>query len=238
MIYDQKVKIRCNPKNKKHYLEKGYDVPKTGEYFFVSVHDLLPSTSELVKCKCDICGRDFYRKFCYLREIHACSDECVQELRERTIFNKYKCKNIGQSKELNVHKKEKLANTKYEKNLVKTSKNQKHLCELFHGILNYPIGDYNVDIALINEQIVIEYDGKGHFEWIKDEIKELNRENYIVNKGFKLIRIESRSDILLNDSDMIKLVNFAKYLNKKKVYINLEDKRIAYYDSYSFEEIL
>ena len=91
---------------------------------------------------------------------------------------------------------------------------------------------------MINEQIVIEYDGKGHFEWVKDEIKELNRENYIVNKGFKLIRIESRSDILLNDSDIIKLVNFAKHLNKKKVYINLENKRITYYDSYSFEEIL
>ena len=39
--------------------------------------------------------------------------------------------------------------------------NIEELCNILHGILNYPIGKYFADI-LLQDNIVVEYDGSGH----------------------------------------------------------------------------
>jgi len=119
----------------------------------------------------------------------------------------------------------KCRNTLYENGSVATSKNQKHLCNLFNGILNYPLDWYNLDIFLKEHNIVCEYTGGGHDLSVKFGTvnqcefnkKEIIRSKHIQKNGYKLITIICKNDKLLNDNEMIILKNYAiEYLIKNK----------------------
>lgn len=75
----------------------------------------------------------------------------------------------------------------------KTSTQQLKIAHMINGTINYIIGRYRVDVALVNHKIVIEYDswfwhGHPHYD-------EESRLNSIVNDGWKLIIIKSNFKI-------------------------------------------
>ena len=51
------VKMKWNPKNKKHFESLGYTYTKTGDEFEVKVEDLPKNSKAKVECSCDCCGK-------------------------------------------------------------------------------------------------------------------------------------------------------------------------------------
>jgi very-short-patch-repair endonuclease len=74
---------------------------------------------------------------------------------------------------------------------VRVSKNQREIAELLKGKLNYPVGRYKIDIALLNidNPVAIEYDS-----WFWHALKEKSdtkRDNYLISHGWKVLRVKS-----------------------------------------------
>lgn len=98
---------------------------------------------------------------------------------------------------------------------VPCSKQQKHIAELIHGQINVPINKYVLDI--LKENINIEYDGGGHRLNVKfgkltnEEFDELQnkRDNFLIDNGFKIIRIVCTNDKIPSDDIIIEQLNKA-----------------------------
>lgn len=96
---------------------------------------------------------------------------------------------------------------------VYTSKQQKYLCELYDGILNFPIGKYSADIFIESISMCIEYNGSGHALSVKMgketiehfEMKENERDAFIINSGYKILKLVSTTDILPNESKLLEI---------------------------------
>jgi len=107
--------------------------------------------------------------------------------------------------------------------LTRGSKQQAYLANLFGGVQNIWIVRYPVDIFLRDENIVIEYDGKGH--WVKvysgemtmeEKIrKDLIRDKVLQKAGFKVIRIDSKEDLLPPDDVLLEELGKAKEYFRK-----------------------
>jgi very-short-patch-repair endonuclease len=106
---------------------------------------------------------------------------------------------------------------------VPCSAQQRYIYDLVGGKLNYNIGRYVVDIALPDNNICIEYNGGGHrlsvlFGTMTNsefDSREFKRKEYIKNKGWKIIIIESPTDNMPIDLDIMFLIDTAVlYLNK------------------------
>lgn len=128
--------------------------------------------------------------------------------------------------------KSKVRNSLYENSTCPSSKGQRHLCELYDGILNYPMGWYNLDIYLPFCDIYIEYQGSGHKlnlkrgkiteeEFIK---KEIIRYNYLKKQELKMIEFINISDKLPSDEIMLSLLDYClKYFEEsKRNYISID----------------
>lgn len=101
--------------------------------------------------------------------------------------------------------------------LVKTSKPQKYLAKLLGGELNKQIGNIFADILIGN--IVIEYDGSGHWAasyyeeaTTKEDIdkKDFKRDKWLQSQGYKVIRIVSEKDYLPSDESILRIIKNAK----------------------------
>lgn len=98
------------------------------------------------------------------------------------------------------------------------SKQQKHICKLFNGELNYPINKYMLDIAFPSDMVYIEYNGGGHYAFAQNNgltLKEIEQRDikryYMLKKhGWKIIKIISKKDKMLQDNKFISLINEAK----------------------------
>lgn len=110
-----------------------------------------------------------------------------------------------------------------------TSKQQLHICKLFFGELNYPIGIYHIDIMLPNN-ICCEYDGSGHSLCVKlkkmtlDEFehKEEKRVKFLTDNNYKIFKLISTTDILPSDDILLSI--------KRRALQILEDDRYTYYE--------
>lgn len=130
----------------------------------------------------------------------------------------------------------KTLNTMYNNNTGACSRQQRYLQCLLNGKLNYPVDKCMLDIAFPNEMIYIEYDGSGHdlsvrLGMSKDDfkIKELKRKQFLQNKGWKLIRIISKNDLLPQDQQILSIIKECKdYLNENHswIEINIDEKYI------------
>lgn len=118
--------------------------------------------------------------------------------------------------------KKKMSEALYKNGSQKASKQQLYLHNIYGGELNYPIEYYDVDICLLDEKIVVEYDGSGHNLNVKlgkitekeFNQRELVRYNVIKRKGYKQIRIISAKDRLPSDEVLLQLLLIAKnYFN-------------------------
>ena len=84
--------------------------------------------------------------------------------------------------------------------------------------MNFPISRFSADICFVNEKLDIEVDFGGHNLSVKlgqltqEEFdrKELIRDKVIKSKGYKIIRIKSKSDLLPSDSILLQMLNDAR----------------------------
>ena len=117
------------------------------------------------------------------------------------------------------------------------SRAQKYIHFLIGGTLNKRICNSLVDICFEEEKTAIEYDGGGHFlgELIvnKDRsiskealLKEKNREDSIVNKGYKVIRFIATKDRIPSDEVILNLIEEFKNSDFKVVRIDFEEGTI------------
>jgi hypothetical protein len=118
------------------------------------------------------------------------------------------------------HKIQTKKNITYFKNgTVKTSRQQKYICNILNGVLNYPIGYYSADMML-NNNIILEYNGSGHYLSVicksctekEFEKKELMKRYYFKDNGYNLITIESRHDYLPCDEIILDMIKYAKQI--------------------------
>lgn len=123
----------------------------------------------------------------------------------------------------------------YENGKIPTSRQQKYLCNLFKGVLNKKISKYFVDIFLETENIVIEYDGSGH--WLqsiysnKITIEDVNnkderRDLELMSNGCKVLRIRSQRDELPSDKELLLILENAKMKfsqGESRVVIDIEN---------------
>ena len=162
---------------------------------------------------CDDCRRKKTTLQKFNVEYASQNEEVKQKMLEsleQTLLERYQCKNPMQINEA----KNKAAITKYVNQTTKTSLNQNRLHALLGGELNYPIKCYSCDLAFLDERIILEYDGPGHFFYKYDSDKELQRENIIKSEGWKIIRFISKQDILPNDDIIKQIFNNCKEMLK------------------------
>ena len=191
-------------------------------------------------------GKDYYTQ----------TDSCKEKVKS-TNYEKYGVENIMQLEEFkekskqtcidrygvdnpmqNPHIRLKQMQSMYDNNNIKLSKQQKYICKLINGELNYLIEDTDkysfVDIAFLDEKIYIEWDGSGHKLAIihgqktKHEFNEREkRRTYgLIKSGWKEIRIISEKDYLPSDVMIHKIINDSKLLFDEgfhRVVFNLDD---------------
>lgn len=144
--------------------------------------------------------------------------EVIRDKASNTCLDRYGVRNPSQSTQI----RESTSNTLYENGTQMTSKQQLYLNNLYDGELNYPIKQYNADICLLNERVIVEYDGGGHMLNVatgRETLDEYNRKTIIRDKtvkqaGYKQIRIISSKDYLPSDKILLQMLDQAKeYFN-------------------------
>lgn len=141
----------------------------------------------------------------------------------------------------NAEVRKKAVASMYERGTTPTSKPQIHIHEVFGGALNYPFERYNLDIALTEEKIAIEYDGGAHDLKVKlggitpedFNRREIIRATYLKKDGWKLIKIVSKYDILPSEADLLKMLEDAKkvfFKGRTWVEFNIDESTISYKD--------
>lgn len=98
-------------------------------------------------------------------------------------------------------------------NSMKSSSQQRYLCNLYNGKLNYMISYYFVDIYIEKDKICCEYDGGAHnlnvftgrLSQEEFDKKEMIREKTIREKGNRIIRIISLTDYLPSDEILLQM---------------------------------
>lgn len=152
-----------------------------------------------------------------------------------TVQKKYGCDNVSQVKEI----REKVVNTFFKNNSIKSSRQQRYICNLYNGILNYPIGIYSADI-LINNNIIVEYNGGGHSLDVKvgniteeeRKNKDLRRYYALKKQGYKMITIVSNKDYIPNDDILLYMKDIGVELLKQEdchwVEFNIDENKMRH----------
>ena len=172
-------------------------------------------------------------KTSFIRYGNVCSlrNPVVEKKMFETNLNKYGCEFPLQNEE--IRNKCRISSYNSDKSkVVSTSRNQKHICELLNGKLNFNVGNYFIDM-LIGENIACEYDGSGHFlkaKLGKASIKECIeydkiRENYLISKGYKIVRFIHNGKKLPSDETITKIFNdcLEKLKNEEIVRVNFDN---------------
>ena len=110
----------------------------------------------------------------------------------------------------------KAAETMYTNASGPSSKSQRHLAKLLGGELNYPLGQLQLDIALVGKKIDVEYDGSGHALSVRYGKRtqtqfnnaERRRDRVVHDAGWKLIRLKSTTDNLPADDVLRQLIDW------------------------------
>lgn len=161
------------------------------------------------------------------------------EIREKaynTMEELYGVSHALQNKEIQKQAQTNFMNTMYKNGTAPSSKQQRYLNGLLGGELNYPIDIYFLDIAFLNDNTYVEYDGGGHDLIVKHGLskaqfdsKQYGRYYSLKNLGWKLIRIVSNKDLLPYDDVIIEWISKGKeYLNTKHSWfeINIDESKI------------
>ena len=167
-----------------------------------------------------------------------------------TNFDKFGVFNAMQNPE--ISKKSRInANISLSKNHnVNTSNQQIYLHNLLGGELNFPVKQYIGDI-LINNNIMIEYDGGGHDLQVKLNkitekeflLNEIKKYYVYKNNGYVLFRIKSLKDFLPSDDKIIEIIKYGKeIINSGRSWIefNIDESKVKcskFEEYYDFGEL-
>lgn len=162
------------------------------------------------KKKVDTCNKNFGCDY-------PMQSEEVMDRAKVSMVKNYGVKHNFYRKEIVERVKIANAQKRFVNGSIVSSAAQRHLCELFNGILNYPVKWYNLDILLDNN-IYCEYNGSGHKMNVRMgeiseeeyERKDMIRYLYLKSLGYKEIIFDNYSDKLLPDNIMIDLLNKCK----------------------------
>ena len=112
------------------------------------------------------------------------------------------------------------------------SRQQKYIANLVNGKINEAIVGYWIDIYIEKENIIIEYDGSGHF--LNDKMNgntfptkesilhEKEREDKIINNGYRMIRFIATKDRIPSDEVILNLFEGFKNSDFKVIRIDFE----------------
>lgn len=161
--------------------------------------------------------------------------ECIAKMKQ-TNLDKYGVENVSQLTET----KDKVKQTNLKKygyenpmqnpeffekwfakngsDFVTSSAQQRYLCNLYDGILNYTFKCFALDIYLPQDNLDIEFDGSGHKMSISlgsvttDEFdkKELYRNIAIKRAGYKRMRVISEKDKLPSDEILLQMLEHTR----------------------------
>ena len=86
MILSETVKLKWNGRNKKYFVDKGYEFTKLHEEFDVRVEDLCPTTKVDIQCICDNCHKPYSIRYdqYYIRSSKP-NDYCLKCAKEITF---------------------------------------------------------------------------------------------------------------------------------------------------------
>ena len=117
-----------------------------------------------------------------------------------------------------------------------SSRAQRYINYILNGNLNRRICGSLVDIYMEKENIVIEHDGSGHFlgdKMNKEKgptkeslLYEKEREDKIINKGYRMIRFIANKDRIPSDEVILNLIEGFKNSDFKVIRINFEEGTI------------
>lgn len=172
------------------------------------------------------------------------SEEINQKAKE-TNKQKYGYEYASQSPEI----KKKKADTFYKNGSVATSSQQRYIQNLYGGILNGVVANYNCDIVFEEEKLIVEIDFSGHNLSVKlgnmteEEFKqkEIVRSSIIKRAGYKTMRIISRHDYLPSDSTLLNMLQYARdYFasNPNRSWISFDIDNKVIYNAYHKESEL
>ena len=161
----------------------------------------------------------------------ACSEE-VQRKMQQTMLKKYGVEHALQNRELL----NKVLDSFQFNGTGPCSRAQRYINYISNGILNKHIRGSLVDIYMEKENIVIEYDGSGHFlgdiingnafPTKESLLREKQREDKIINNGYKMIRFIATKDRIPSDEVILNLIEEFKNSDFKVARINFEEGTI------------
>ena len=116
------------------------------------------------------------------------------------------------------------------------SRAQQYICHILNGTLNKRICGSLVDIYIEKENIIVEHDGRGHFlgDMINGNktpskealLREKEREDKIINNGYRMIRFIATKDRIPSDEVILNLIEGFKNSDFKVIRINFEEGTI------------
>jgi len=106
-------------------------------------------------------------------------------------------------------------------NGIRVSKNQFKIAEFLNGALNTNIGGKYADMVLLDNNIIVEYDGSGHDLSVKlgkvskeiFEEKDKNRIHLFNQLGYKCLIVQNTKEKIIDDNI---LQNISQYINELK----------------------
>ena len=159
----------------------------------------------------------------------------VKEKVKQSCINKFGYEYCLQSPEI----REKISQSFFINSSQKSSKQQRYICNLYQGILNFPIKYYNADVYLPDFNLIIEYDGGGHMlnvitgrETMEEyEKKEIVRNNVIKREGYKQMKIISLDDKMPSDEVLLQMLQmtkqyFSDYPNHSWIEFNISNSTL------------
>ena len=117
-----------------------------------------------------------------------------------------------------------------------SSRAQRYINHILNGTLNKRICGSLADIYMEKENIIIEHDGRGHF--LNDKMNgntfptkesllyEKEREDKIINNGYRMIRFIATKDRIPSDKVILNLIEEFKNSDFKVIRINFEEGTI------------
>lgn len=214
--YKEKAKITCIEKYGVDNVSKNKDIiEKIKTIQFEKYGDYYVNTDE---CKNKIKSTNIER---YGVECVFQNDE-VKEKIKNTMVDRYGVDSLMKIPEIAKKRTIKALETKSKMGILPSSRQQEYLHKIIGGDKNYVVDNCALDIALVDINTYIEYDGSGHElrvkfgECSKEEFvkKEINRKYFLKSKGWREIRIISNKDLIPYDEEIKDMLEYSlKWLN-------------------------
>ena len=109
MILTNKVNVKINSYNFKHFNELGYNVRKN-DIIEIKINELFRYSEVIINTKCDICGDEkemknsYYNQNCDRNNNLYCCTNCKSIRTKKTNLEKYGVENVSQSEKIKEKK--------------------------------------------------------------------------------------------------------------------------------------